>query len=95
MTYGTLLLCKPKHKKKSIHQILITGRLQLFKIGGCQLNIINIYNYSASRNDEEEIDLMEKLANLLKAIEYQPTLTIGDFNFDSKGTQSKDVKWHL
>ena len=38
---------------------------------------------------------MEKLANLLKAIEYQPTLTIGDFNFDSKGTQSKDVKWQI
>ncbi|KAF0977648.1 hypothetical protein FDP41_003640 [Naegleria fowleri] len=92
---GTFVLTHQRHKKKSIHQILIPGRLQLctIHIGGCLLNIFNIYNYSGNRNEEEENILLEKLSETLSTLNHQPIIVIGDMNFSSEGNAYKDTKW--
>ncbi|KAG2373554.1 hypothetical protein C9374_012017 [Naegleria lovaniensis] len=92
---GTLLLTHQRHKKKAVHQILIPGRLQLctIHIGGCLLNIFNVYNYSGNRNEEEEDELLQKLSELISNLQHQPVIVIGDLNFNSRGSSYKDTKW--
>jgi len=93
---GTAILTKYRYKKGHTNINIVPGRLQLtsLNIHGCKTNIINIYNSSGERHPEIDKELLDQVTDLTTKLKYEPTIVIGDFNFNSfKPNKAKTKRW--
>jgi len=69
-------------------------QLTSLTIHGCKINIINIYNSSGTRQPEIDQHLLDNITDLTTKLKYEPTIIIGDFNFDTfQPENTKTKRW--